>query len=86
MKLKHILRSNSHSLAIYFTIRRLYMEEGSPSLGEIQSRIAESFSLDSETASAMALQYDDADGDRMTLSAGTNSTADVDIMLRELVR
>ena len=62
------------------------MEEESPSLGEILLRIAESFSLDSETATAMALQYDDADGDRMTLTAGSNSAADVDIMLKELVR
>ena len=62
------------------------MEEESPALGEILSRIAESFSLDSDMATAMALQYDDADGDRMTLSAGCNSSADVDIMLKELVR
>ena len=62
------------------------MEEESPALGEILSRIAESFSLDSDMATAMALQYDDADGDRMTLSAGRNSSADVDIMLKELVR
>ena len=62
------------------------MEEESPSLGEILLRIAESFSLDSETATAMALQYDDADGDRMTLTAGSKSAADVDIMLKELVR
>jgi len=64
--------------------RRLYMEEESPALGEILSSIAGSFSLDSETATTMALQYDDADGDRMTLSAGSNSSADVDIMLKEL--
>ena len=62
------------------------MEEASPSLSKILSRIAESFSLDAETAAALALQYDDADGDRMTLSAGSNSAADVDIMLKELVR
>ena len=62
------------------------MEEASPSLSEIISRISESFSLDAKTAAALALQYDDADGDRMTLSAGSNSAADVDIMLKELVR
>ena len=62
------------------------MEEASPSLHEIMIRIAESFSLDAGTEDAISLQYDDADGDRMTLSAGSNSAADVDIMLKELVR
>ena len=61
------------------------MDEEAPALDEIVAKIAESFSMDARTAAASAVQYDDGDGDRMTLSSGANSAADVNIMLKELV-
>ena len=61
------------------------MDEESPALAQIVAKIAESFSMDARTAAASAVQYDDGDGDRMTLSSGANSAADVNIMLKELV-